>query len=156
MIKLGRMFAALLLSFLFSTQVCIAQVQQFHRVKLLIASISVAASGSTTTELDLKGISRANIFLRQTYEATAATTGCSVVQTYAASDPTQDGEVFVYAGNSTTITSLVSPTAAQGTEQETVSEWNVGVAVLPRKVKLTITNTDATNAVVLDVWVDIN
>lgn len=156
--KFGRLLAAFVLAFIFTTHSVAAQgFPVTHKIKVIALATALAASGSTTFELDMHSMARVNVFLRQTYAAgTSSTTGVTVTQTYAAVDPAQAGEVFVYAGNSTSISTIITPTPSQGSSQSTISEWNVGVGVLPRKLKLTVTNADSSKAASLDVWIDYN
>ena len=106
--------------------------------------ITIPKGDSYNLDIDFTDTFYPQIMIKQTYAATAATTGCSVtIYPGFAVDVTGTIE---YVDNGDTI-SMVTPTASQGTTQVTRTGFSVNEERYPKRSRFKIVNNDATNSV---------
>jgi hypothetical protein len=143
-----------------------------HNAHLYTSGLALAASGTSSFILSTKNITRLNLFMLVDYLLTdAVASGVTVTQRYGMrsignastsntlpwTDPST-GEVVnvLVAGNSDAISSIVATPLGEVAPIQVISEWNVGLDVLPEFLILDLENTDTVNDTVLTLIGDEN
>lgn len=130
-----------------------------NKVNLLVRSgvtnPVIPAGGSLTVVVSLDGFTRLIPIVRQTYAATAATTGVTAT-VQEAIDNTGDTDLLLF-GSPAAVAGISAPTPSQGTQQQKLDKLTALDCVGSLgKQKYVFTNTDAANPCTLDFWGDAN
>ena len=121
-----------------------------HLRKVILDHVEILESGNigyadVSCMIDTKDMTRLNVTLIDSRQATDTPTGLTVTQGYAIYDPATPPAGLLVDANEDIITDYIAPAPGSAVPIETISGWNVSIDMLKRLIIYTIANEDATN-----------